>query len=465
MDVEKFLALDKQSTISIAVVGDCILDAYYSVRVDRISPEFPIQVLHSLSDSPHISPGGAACVAHQASHFNVNCVLFGCLDEASEQQLSKYKFSVRSGRLVDGHIPIKRRLYDGNHALTRWDIEAPNYGASNIVEARAEVVEKFEEYLSFNKVDVVILTCYGKGLFTPENCQKFIGICREYNIPTVVDPKDGPVEKWCGCTVFKPNEKEAEKLSGTNTNQAAVLRDILDCRDVVITHGGKCADGIYDFNKPFSCEAKKNLEVMSVIGAGDVFSMALSMCLARGFEIPEAVQLAYCAGAVYVTNKYNKPITPYELHKFIDPIGAKILTESKLPVSGKIVFSNGVYDICHSGHLQTLEFAKNKGDYLVVGVNSDASVRRLKGKTRPILSLEQRMRMLASLQMVDFVVPFDEDTPYELIQKLGKINVLVKGGDYSVDTIIGADLVDEVYTCPLVPDISTTRLIEKCTHL
>jgi rfaE bifunctional protein nucleotidyltransferase chain/domain len=196
---------------------------------------------------------------------------------------------------------------------------------------------------------------------------------------------------------------------------------------------------------------------VSVIGAGDCFAAFLAMGYVHGFAVAECAEIAFKAGTAYVKYKYNHPISCYELLRSEDPIKAKYLQPSK---GSKLVFTNGCFDLLHPGHIELLRFAKSKGERLVVALNSDESIRRLKGSSRPIMPLVDRMQMIANMDCVDHVTSFDEDTPYECIKKI-QPNVLIKGADYEINQIIGADLVEEVYRCPIIPGASTTNLISR----
>jgi len=190
--------------------------------------------------------------------------------------------------------------------------------------------------------------------------------------------------------------------------------------------------------------------VESVIGAGDCFAAVFGMAVGHGFTVAESAEIAWNAGAVYVQRKMNRPIIPAEVSwdGIVEP-------DDLLDRDFKLVFTNGCFDILHKGHLQTLRFAKEKGDKLVVALNTDESVRRLKGEDRPVKPLEQRMAVVAALDCVDFVVSFSENTPLELIQKI-RPEVLVKGADYRPEEIVGADVVPELFRAPIIDGLSTS---------
>jgi D-beta-D-heptose 7-phosphate kinase/D-beta-D-heptose 1-phosphate adenosyltransferase len=271
-----------------------------------------------------------------------------------------------------------------------------------------------------------------------------------------------------GCDVFKPNAAEAKTITGETDwkKQCRIIKDIVKCKHVVITQSGNGVVGLSE--DYFEYRPKTTIRnVASTIGAGDSFVAILSLALGCNMPIQEAIKYAFEAGAEYVKAKHNRPITPYELHRRIDPLHSKIMSKESIAVLREGVYSNlrwvwtnGVYDLIHAGHLKCLQEAKKLGDKLIVGINSDESVRRLKGYPRPIQPLLERQQVVAGLECVDFVVSFEEDTPYEIIKMLHP-DVLVKGSHYTKEDISGNDLVKEVYLIDLVPGSSTTNIVER----
>jgi D-beta-D-heptose 7-phosphate kinase / D-beta-D-heptose 1-phosphate adenosyltransferase len=446
------------------VVGDCMLDEYYAVKVTRISPESPnIPVMLSGSDEHDaVRPGGAANVCYQLRHFNCHCDLLGFADEEALAHFSQAGLNVgHCITLPSSYIPRKRRFFDGDSQVGgRWDIEQPNYGLHPdiLVMKRAELYATLNDLFHSSQYDAVVFSDYAKGVFADKD------MCHSdwvYSIPVIVDPKKGPLEKWRGCSVIKPNYNEACVLTGKTDpkEQTLYIKNIVGCNSVVITHNGFGAyildNGEFKHYAPLT---KRNAN--STIGAGDAFGAVLALCLAHKMSIMDATEVAYEAGAIYVQQKHNQPVTPWELQK-----QSKFVTPEELKNRHfKLVFTNGCFDIMHSGHLDTLKFAKSKGDRLVVAVNSDESVSRLKGPKRPVVGLEERKRMLAALECVDFVLAFNEDTPLNLIQEI-RPNVIVKGGDYNKpEDVVGHEFA-EVVIAPFVEDHSTTNIIEKIKAL
>lgn len=208
----------------------------------------------------------------------------------------------------------------------------------------------------------------------------------------------------------------------------------------------------------FEYRNDRRLAPRSVIGAGDCFAAFLAVSYSLGFPVEQCAEIAFKSGIAYVRNMHNHPISLYDLMVSEDPVAAKYMEPPA--VGGKLVFANGCYDLIHEGHLALIRFARSQGDRLIVALNSDASVRRLKGGSRPILPLAERMAMVAAIEGVDFVTSFDEDTPRECIRRL-RPSILVKGADYSVDQVIGAELVEEVRLCPLLGGRSTSSIVDK----
>ena len=450
--LQSFLQKNRHRRLNIHVLGDAMVDEYYEVKVNRISPEFPMPIMLSSEDKPIKRPGGAANVAYQFKHFNASVSLFCFPDEKAEKVFKDHEVN-RWVSLVDVRttLPVKRRFLDDGIQITRHDIESPLCGVSEDIidfytESMCQAISKRK-----SNPDVVILSDYNKGFFHGD--EGFV-LGQYHNSITIVDPKKGPLRKWRGCNIFKPNAKEAEELSGKTKwkEQAKYFQNELECDSVVITDGGKRVSGVCG-DKFFCFIPEKQVEVESVIGAGDTFCVFLAMAVGHGFSVPEASEIAWNAGAVYVQNKMNRPIVPAEMsaNNIVSP-------EDLASRDFKLVFTNGCFDLLHEGHLQTLRFAREKGDKLVVALNSDASIKRLKGDDRPIKPLDQRMAVVAALDMVDFVVMFEEDTPLEVIKKI-KPDVLVKGSDHKKNEIVGADIVPEVLTAPMIPDLSTTALI------
>jgi len=467
--IRTFLSKTKADTVRIDIVGDAMIDEYYSVDAKRISPEFPIPILRANDEFPDVTrPGGATNVCSQFRHFNSNIRFFGLLDEYGADVLQESEINYLDSVMLPEyhHIPIKRRFYDKLFPLCRFDIETKNYGldCGRLRELQKRLLKQFANRP--DRAPVTLYSNYNKGVFSGFE-SSWANRPHDPNI-TIVDPNsERPIEVWRGCDIIKPNEHEAQAITGKDRwqDQAAIIKDRCKCTAVVITQGGSGVVGIVG-NDLFEYHPSHDTIPESVIGAGDCFMAFLSMAIARGMEVPQAAEVAFHAAAIYVTRKYNKPIAPWDLHKAVDPIEAKIhssaddLSEHLCHMHGSKVFTNGCFDILHSGHVSMLRFAKQQGDILIVGVDDDENVRAQKGETRPVNNLSDRMSLLACLDFVDFVVPF-HGSPANVIEKLLPVDFLVKGQDWKADKLLGRELVGEVVLAPVIEGKSSTKIIER----
>ena len=450
--IKEFLKRDQEKALNIHCVGDAMVDEYYEVSVNRISPEFPMPIMHSSHDFPTCKPGGVANVAHQFKHFHV-CPTLICLpDPVANSVFAQNCIYYYQGTLdINCKLPVKKRFLADGIQVTRHDIESPLCGLKQ--ETINCFIKSLSEAICDHKIrpDIAILSDYNKGFFSSEETNMLDSY---RDVTTIVDPKKGPLNKWKGCTVFKPNAAEAEALTGRKAwkEQVKHIQNELECQSVVITYHGEKVVGI-DKNEFFFHKMDNKVNVDSVVGAGDCFCAFLAMAIGRGFSVSEAAEIAYQAGSIYVQHRMNRPVCPAELVS-----GGIVQPHDLVKRDFKLVFTNGCFDVLHAGHIQTLKYAKSKGDKLVVALNSDASIKRLKGDSRPIVPLEHRMAVVSSFDFVDFVVSFDDDNPYQLIKTIAP-DVLVKGGQYELGNIVGSDIVPEVHRAPMIDGISSTTIL------
>jgi len=429
----------------IAVIGDVVLDEYYNVIANRVSPEFPIPVLLSKDGKPEkVSLGAAANVCKQFSNFNFDLSLFSFIDTKVLDLSGPIN---TDGCVLAGSVPVKKRFYSDGFPLCRIDSEESNYALSEINTYRKQI---FSNFCSSGPFDVVIFSDYNKGLF--DYSSNLIN-CLNDSAISIVDPKKGPIERWKGCSIIKPNSNEAREISGEEDpkKQCEYFMKKTECQAVLITQG---ASGVFGnvMGVWFEYRPSKPLFAKSVVGAGDCFMAFLGMCMAHSIDIRKAVEIAFGACSVYVDKLYNAPIYPYQIcEKIIDP---RNLINRDFSLS----FTNGCFDILHPGHIKLLEFAKSKADKLVVALNTDASVKK-QNKSHPLINdLDHRKCMMAALECVDFIVSFSDETPYEIIKKI-QPDVLVKGSDWQEP--IGSDIVSKTYSFDLFNGYSTTSIIEK----
>jgi D-beta-D-heptose 7-phosphate kinase/D-beta-D-heptose 1-phosphate adenosyltransferase len=369
-------------------------------------------------------------------------------------------------------ISKTRMLSDTQQQLLRLDCDGD---CAAFAAAAGELLESVLP--SIDAQAAVVLADYDKGVITPAVAHAVIARCRQRGIPCVVDPKKPDFSVYARATVVTLNLMEAERTVGhTLVGDEVVGRAALELRSVfnldamLITrgpHGMTLATAARITHIPARVR-----DVADVTGAGDTVVAVLAACLGSGWDLPEACRLANVAAGIAVSHPGTYVVHADELsmawkglsHKILNRESARRRLADARRRGCKVVFTNGCFDILHAGHLASLEAAKRLGDVLVIGLNSDASVRGLKGDSRPVINQEDRASLLAGLACVDVVEIFDEPTPEELIREL-EPNVLVKGGDYTVDQIAGADFVlscgGRVVTTPLVPGLSSTAILER----
>lgn len=446
---------NKQKQIFIHVIGDSGIDESYNVGVSRISPECPnVNVMQSDDDKPsQVLPAMASNVCYQLRNFDVTCRLFSFVDPEAYHTIRdcgiKYWGLVE---LPKGHnAPRKRRYYaNGSQVTSRWDIERSNYGLDSVEYLQKQLLSTWNGFQS--EPNVIIFSDYNKGVFTHNfGIENF-----KTNAITIVDSKSKPLERWKGCTVFKPNAKEAYELTGKKTwkEQCDYLQSKLDCKVVIITQEGNGIVGkIGDY---FEYRPHSKVFPVDIVGAGDCFGGILAVAMALGFDAEQAAQIAFYGGSLCVQQKERTNFGPWLFSKIIKD------TSFLKNRDYKLVFTNGCFDIIHKSHVDLLRFAKSKGDKLIVALNGDDSIKRLKGQKRPIVNLKDRMKIIAALDCVDYVIGFDDDTPYNLIKEI-QPDYIVKGADYRKEDIAGGDIVglDNIILFTYNPEDSTTSTINK----
>jgi D-beta-D-heptose 7-phosphate kinase/D-beta-D-heptose 1-phosphate adenosyltransferase len=438
-------------SLTINVIGDVLIDEYYQVEVDRISPEFPIPIHCSSTEEPYkVLCGGAANVAMQFRNFDVKTNLISLISpkmqDICEANGINTKYSIVSKNVKN---PIKKRFYKDFHPLIRWDIEQPNFGLSDI--------QKHLNNISIPDSDINIFSDYDKGLFSTNWHKKYLKQSK-----SLVDPKKN-LNIWEGCYLFKPNSVEAKRFINKEKveDQLKWLQALLGCDSVVITNAGEGVSAIDDDEKiHYVIPNNKPVKPESLTGAGDAYIAFLAMALGIGVDLKEAISIAFEAGTKYVSNRYNKPLNPSDFF-----VKDKLITNPAVLRNRdfNLVWTNGCMDLTHYGHISSLKQAKSFGDKLCVGINSDESIIKLKGDKRPIIPLVQRIEMLKAIECVDFIVVLEEEFPQNIIEEI-KPNVLVKGEDWRDKRIAGADVVDRVEFVPLIEGLSTTNIIGKIIH-
>lgn len=478
--------LNNIKTKNILVVGDIMLDKYFFGEAKRLSPEAPVPVLRKKRETTVL--GGAANVARNLVRARQNVSIMSVIGNDQEGKILKSIFEeskIKTDLLIldeTRKTTVKTRMIGPNNAqMLRLDVEDTTPISDEIFE---KMIKQYEAKIK--DFDIIILSDYKKGVLTVENTAKMIEIANKNNKMTLIDTKEPSYAKYKNAYLIKPNLEELRQLTNMSVEnddeiaQAATeLKNQTGAKYVLATRG-KDGMTLVDGKEVHHIRGVSR-EVYDVSGAGDTAISYLAVGLANNFQIEDTIVLANAAGAVEVSKMGTYAVSIEEIRDFISKEN-DITFEKKLPTvdelvkilneerkkGKKIVFTNGCFDIFHVGHSRYLRQASTYGDILVVGVNSDSSVKRLKGPERPIITENERMELLADLESVSYVVKFEEDTPYELIKKL-QPDIITKGGDYKPEDVVGKDIVEanggEVIICKLVEGKSTTNIITKVRNL
>ena len=472
----------------IALLGDFMVDRYLYGNAERLSPEAPVPVLHFQNEQWRL--GGAGSVAANLATLRADVQIFGICGAEDSQTTTLRQLladlSVRcGGLLVDSTraTTCKMRLVgSAQHRhpqqLLRLDFEDNRPMSDSLA---SQIGDRL--IASLPEQQVVCIEDYNKGVVTPELCQRVIRAARQANVPVIIDPAAlNDYSKYRGATCIKLNRTETAKASGLpvdTAEQAAtageqLLADLeLDAIIVTLDKSGAllCVRG--EQPRPL---ATKSRQVFDVTGAGDMVLAMVAVARAAGATWLEAVTLANIAGGLEVERFGAVPIKPEEILQELltethEHLGKERTLTALLPelqrhraAGRRIVVTNGCFDIIHLGHVKYFQFAKAQGDLLVVGVNTDNSIRRLKGEKRPVMSEHDRIGVLEELESIDYLVRFDDDTPLALIEAI-KPDVLVKGADYAKEQVVGWDIVEaaggRVALAPLIHGQSVSAMIQK----
>jgi len=473
---------------NVVLIGDLMLDRYVFGNAGRVSPEAPVPVLHFEREDNRLGGAGnvAACLATLGARVRIIGIIGNDAPGREIRQMLQAGGIDTSGLVEtsdDRPTVCKMRLvgsaqHKNPQQLIRVDFENPrpidDALAERIIRGVADAVEG---------ANMLAIEDYNKGLLTPRVMQGIIDLARERKIPVIIDPANiGDYSRYAGATALKMNRPEAERATGLNVREPAHYRPAaeallkkLDLEAVIVTldrHGAYLAtrDG----------EARlletREREVADGTGAGDMVLAMLTMARAAGATWSEALALANVAGGLEVEKFGVVPIQRSEiieelLGEMHRSLGKQRTVEQLMSelahhraCGKKVVFTNGCFDLIHLGHVKYFQFAKAQGDLLVVGVNTDNSIRRLKGSKRPIINEQDRLSVLEELESIDYLVKFDEDTPLGLIEQI-RPDVLVKGADYSKEQVVGWDVVEKqggkIALAPLVDGRSTSAVIQR----
>jgi len=458
------------------VIGDLMIDHYLWGSCERISPEAPVQVVNVKSESAVL--GGAGNVINNlnalGAQVDVISVIGGC-EISDELKTLLSNINVNSQYLItqkDRITSKKSRIIAAQQQVVRYDRESTDEINS---ESQKQILDTFNSIIT--DYDGVLLSDYGKGVLTSDLTQSLISIANKNDKKVLVDPKGLDYSKYKGAYLLTPNKKEASEATQVNIKDDASLTQAItqlktECElDISLITLSEQGVAIYD--NELRTHPTVAREVFDVTGAGDTVLASLGFALACDYQIDDAVKFSNLAAGVVVGKigsatatlneiiEYESSLNKSTSDEHIKTLGEIATLSKELKARGKkIIFTNGCFDILHAGHVRYLETAKSYGDVLILGLNSDRSVTALKGEGRPINTQLDRAYILAALEAVDYVVVFDDDTPYDLIKAI-KPHILVKGGDYEGKQVVGQDIADELKLVQFVDGKSTTKTIEK----
>jgi D-beta-D-heptose 7-phosphate kinase/D-beta-D-heptose 1-phosphate adenosyltransferase len=442
---------------NILIIGDIMIDHYIYVTINKIANESPIPVFSY--DKEKYILGGCGNVYQNMKLFNNNLFLLSVIGKDNNGSIIKNILNDPNIYLIEDlfrKTTIKNRIIADNKILFRYDDESTNYINDMI---KGLVINKFDEI--FNNIDIVVFSDYNKGVLNEEICQYIINKCNENKKITIVDPKNNFL-KYKNVTCIKPNYLESSnysKLSNINDIHKYIYSTV-NCKYSIVTLG---KDGISLFDgKEFFKTVFESNEVIDVTGAGDIITSVIASLFSK-LDIQNVLKISTFLGTTSVKKIGTYELSHSDILSAYGSIKNKIFTDDIVyhlkKSNNKIVFTNGCFDILHIGHIKYLDEAKKLGDILIVGINTDESIKRNKGISRPINTLEDRINFLNKFDFIDFIVPFDSDTPIDLIKQI-KPDFLVKGGDYNPDTVVGKEYAKQTLCLSYTSGKSTTKILE-----
>ena len=472
--------------MNLIVIGDVLLDINHHCITTRIAPEANIPVYNTVRTDYIL--GGAANVANNLRHLtpiiptrlqeslsgessnsllhaerskgvlrNVEFVSVVGEDESGVQIKTMLETNgILHNLYVDRYrkTTCKTRIINNDQIVARYDIEDTHFIDANI---ERQIIEYIK---SKHGLNAIVFSDYGKGVLTETVCKSLIEYANENGILTFVDPKPENAIKYKNCFCFKLNLSEGRLVAGKMTPQKIMqtLKDQIQCNHVILTCG---ADGMYIDDGDHHIQHKSEIDVVDVTGSGDLVLASIVYLYLLTSDIHKSCRIAnYIAGkGTQVIGNYT--LTQADIEEYVDNMVYdyeldKIKTIRM--IHNNIVFTNGCFDIMHSAHIRLLQFCKKQGSILVVGLNSDDSIKRLKGSSRPINSIAERCEFIMNLGIVDYIIVFDDDTPAKILSLL-RPNIIVKGGDYTKETVIGSEYADETIIYEYKNGLSTTNTI------
>jgi D-beta-D-heptose 7-phosphate kinase/D-beta-D-heptose 1-phosphate adenosyltransferase len=449
------------------IVGDIMIDINYISEVKRNAPEADIPIYNILE--VHYKLGGASNVANNLNNLDKNTILLSIVGNDHYAEKTKCLLDEKNIKNMlfidnDRKTTQKHRIFLNDKLHVRYDIEDTN-------DISVDFSDKLFEYISsVENLESIIISDYDKGLITDSLCKRIIKYSNEKNILTFIDPKIKNCSKYSGCFLFKPNQHEAEIISNETTtdNILTKIKHIINCNNILLTRG---SEGMILNDNNNKIQHDRIVKLVDVTGAGDIVMAVLVYSYKKYNDLLLSSKIANYVAGKSVGYIGNYEISENDINEYFISVEQtltfdKIIFDNEhnkinlLSKNKNIVFTNGCFDILHSAHIELLKFAKSQGDILVVGLNSDESIKRLKGDKRPINDIYERSKILSLFDFIDFIIVFNDDTPLNII-KLLKPDILVKGSDYNMENIVGKEVVKNIIFFNLIKNKSSTRIINK----
>jgi D-beta-D-heptose 7-phosphate kinase/D-beta-D-heptose 1-phosphate adenosyltransferase len=447
--------------MNIIVIGDIMLDTNYISNINRNAPEANIPI-YNILDINYIL-GGASNIANNLKNLDVSVELISVIgnDEngnkiiklLNNKKIKNYLFIDETRKTTQ-----KNRILHNENIAVRYDLENTNDISNDLANQILDYIK------SKSAIDAIIISDYDKGVITEYLSQNLINYSNENNIYTFVDPKLKNYNKYKNCFLFKPNFNEAETITKkSNLNEILQeIKNVILCDNILLTNGEK---GLYLNSLENYIFHDKPIKVKDVTGAGDIVLTIIVYIFFLEKDLLLAAKIANFIAGISVTKIGNYLVSKTDIENYY-LLSNKIINEKEtekivhLSTQKNIVFTNGCFDIIHSAHIKLLQFAKKQGDLLVVGLNSDQSIKKIKGEKRPINDINERCDLLSNLDIVDFIIVFDSDTPYNLL-KILKPKTIIKGGDYTRDQIIGSEFCEDILIFDFIKNKSTSLVVKK----
>lgn len=448
----------------VILLGDIMLDHNIEGICKKIANEYPIPVVNCTKE--YYNLGGCGNVLMNLLALGVdNIFLFSRIGIDTNGKILKSLLPEKvTSNLIEDSLyitTVKNRIYSEQKLLCRFDNELLK---ETTEEEENMILDNISNIINKTSICSIIFSDYNKGFLTRTLCQKIITLCNSHNIYTIVDPKND-YKKYINCTVIKPNKLETKKIFNIDIDKVGLIEahkqilELVKCKTSVITLAG---DGITLYNNNTLYKYSEKLkEVIDVTGAGDIVCSVLGALYYHLNDLQYLIKIANHLATISITHLGVYIINDTDIldtYRYIH--NTKVFNLNNLPkLNKKIIFTNGCFDLIHSAHIELFKFCKSLGDILIVGLNSDSSIKQLKGESRPIYKLEDRIKILEAIEYIDYIIPFEEKTPINIIKKILP-DILVKGGDYTKDNIVGKEYVKEVIIFNYINGKSTTNTID-----